>query len=159
MQNLELYLFRTIPSSKKVDIRLDKLTDVYGSPSIDDIERFSRSLYGGTCHRSSGRGRERGCHTPPHTHTCCSARPRRRSLLPTAVLDRELGVEAAGDISFEVSSPGAERNVLLPAELKRFAGLPLKVCGRRCRRDACLQVLCMWGRALRGVTTQAFERL
>ncbi len=49
-----------------------------------------------------------------------------------AALDRELGVEAAGEISFEVSSPGAERLVELPGELTRFAELPLRVgagCG------------------------------
>lgn len=56
----------------------------------------------------------------------CTAYVPARAPCP-AVLDRELGVEAAGDISFEVSSPGAERIVLLPAELKRFAGLPLRV--------------------------------
>jgi len=32
---------RLLPG-KKLDIRLDRLTDKYGSPSIDDIEKFSR---------------------------------------------------------------------------------------------------------------------
>lgn len=45
--NLELYLFRAIVPSKKLDIRLDKLDDVYGSPSIDDISTFSRALFAG----------------------------------------------------------------------------------------------------------------
>ncbi|KAG2422427.1 hypothetical protein HXX76_016042 [Chlamydomonas incerta] len=89
LQGLELYLFRALPSSRKVDIRLDKMDDLYGSPSIDDIEAFQRGLF--------------------------------------AALDRELGVEAAGEISFEVSSPGAERLVRVPEELRRFETLPLKV--------------------------------
>eukprot|EP00198_Chlamydomonas_reinhardtii_P006056 XP_001695392.1 predicted protein [Chlamydomonas reinhardtii] len=54
---------------------------------------------------------------------------RHRGLPEGAVraLDRELGVEAAGEISFEVSSPGAERLVRVPDELRRFETLPLKV--------------------------------
>lgn len=36
-------------------------------------------------------------------------------------------MEAAGEISFEVSSPGAERLVEVPGELNRFAELPLRV--------------------------------
>jgi len=39
MDGLELYLFRAIVPQKKLDIRLDKVTDLYGSPSIDDIEK------------------------------------------------------------------------------------------------------------------------
>lgn len=39
MDGLELYLFRAIIAQKKLDIRLDKITDIYGSPSIDDIEK------------------------------------------------------------------------------------------------------------------------
>ncbi|KAG2497798.1 hypothetical protein HYH03_004069 [Edaphochlamys debaryana] len=89
LKGLELYLFRALPGQRKVDIRLDKLDDVYGSPSIDDIERFQRGMF--------------------------------------AVLERELGAEEAGDISFEVSSPGAERIVRVPDELERFGGLPLRV--------------------------------
>ncbi|GLC56138.1 hypothetical protein PLESTB_001072800 [Pleodorina starrii] len=89
MKGLDLYLFRALPANRKVDIRLDKLDDMYGSPSIDDIERFQRGLF--------------------------------------AALDREMGPEAAGEISFEVSSPGAERLVRVPDELTRFAELPLKV--------------------------------
>lgn len=54
MQNLQLYLFRTLPGSKKVDIRLDKMDDLYGSPSIDDIERFSRALFAGGCRGGQG---------------------------------------------------------------------------------------------------------
>ena len=39
MEGLEIYLFRAIVPQKKLDIRLDKITDLYGSPSIDDIEK------------------------------------------------------------------------------------------------------------------------
>lgn len=35
-------------------------------------------------------------------------------------IQAELGVEAAGEISFEVSSPGAERTLILPQDLLRF---------------------------------------
>lgn len=42
MQNLELYLFRVILSRKKIDVRIDSFDDLYGSPSIDQIEKFSR---------------------------------------------------------------------------------------------------------------------
>lgn len=42
-------------------------------------------------------------------------------------LEAEMGVDAAGDISMEVSSPGAERTLRLPGDLQRFAGLPLYV--------------------------------
>jgi hypothetical protein len=35
-------------------------------------------------------------------------------------MQAELGAEAAGDISFEVSSPGAERTLILPQDLLRF---------------------------------------
>ena len=40
LEGIELYLFRAIIPQKKLDIRLDKLTDLYGSPSIDDIEKW-----------------------------------------------------------------------------------------------------------------------
>eukprot|EP00195_Chlamydomonas_chlamydogama_P009484 CAMPEP_0202893122 /NCGR_PEP_ID=MMETSP1392-20130828/2755_1 /ASSEMBLY_ACC=CAM_ASM_000868 /TAXON_ID=225041 /ORGANISM="Chlamydomonas chlamydogama, Strain SAG 11-48b" /LENGTH=336 /DNA_ID=CAMNT_0049577329 /DNA_START=27 /DNA_END=1038 /DNA_ORIENTATION=- len=89
MSGIELYLFRAIPSLKKLDIRLDKLDDMYGSPSIDDIEKFSRML--------------------------------------NLELEASLGAERAGEISFEVSSPGAERQLVLPDDLNRFAELPLRV--------------------------------
>lgn len=35
---------RVIVPSKLIEIRLDKLDDVYGSPGLEDIERFSRAL-------------------------------------------------------------------------------------------------------------------
>eukprot|EP00955_Chlamydomonas_euryale_P112433 366130-Chlamydomonas_euryale.AAC.60 len=42
-------------------------------------------------------------------------------------MDALLGEEAAGDVSFEVSSPGAERELLLPKDLDRFQEMPLRV--------------------------------
>eukprot|EP00955_Chlamydomonas_euryale_P112432 366130-Chlamydomonas_euryale.AAC.59 len=39
MQGIEIYTFRPVVQSKKLVIRLDKLSDRYGSPSIDDIEK------------------------------------------------------------------------------------------------------------------------
>ena len=59
-QGLELYLFRALPSSRKVDIRLDKMDDLYGSPSIDDIEAFQRGLFAGEAGRQGGREGGRG---------------------------------------------------------------------------------------------------
>jgi ribosome maturation factor RimP len=89
MQGLQLYLFRVLPPSMKIEIRLDKLEDLYGSPSIDDISSFSRKLYAG--------------------------------------LEAELGAEQSGQITLEVSSPGAERQLILPQDLTRFQDLPMKV--------------------------------
>lgn len=42
--NLSLYLFRALVPTKTIEVRLDRLDDVYGSPDVDDIERFSRAL-------------------------------------------------------------------------------------------------------------------
>jgi ribosome maturation factor RimP len=42
-------------------------------------------------------------------------------------LEALLGVEGAGEVTFEVSSPGAERQLQLPSDLERFQKLPLKV--------------------------------
>lgn len=44
MKGLELYAFAAIPSSKVLRLRLDKLEDEYGSPSLEDITNFSRAL-------------------------------------------------------------------------------------------------------------------
>eukprot|EP00887_Chlorella_sp_A99_P005108 scaffold25.g5108.t1 len=88
-KDLALYSFRALPSSRRLDVRLDKLTGRFGSPSLDDIEAFTRRL--------------------------------------GAELEAALGEEAAGDIEVEVSSPGAERQVRFPAELSRFAELPMRV--------------------------------
>ncbi|PSC68783.1 water dikinase [Micractinium conductrix] len=44
LQDIELFSFRAIPSSKRLDIRLDKMTDQYGSPSLDDVAEFSRAF-------------------------------------------------------------------------------------------------------------------
>eukprot|EP00878_Enallax_costatus_P023867 GHUV01025422.1.p1 GENE.GHUV01025422.1~~GHUV01025422.1.p1 ORF type:complete len:254 (+),score=47.01 GHUV01025422.1:423-1184(+) len=42
--NLQLYLFRVMVPTKTIEIRLDRLDDVYGSPDLEDIQRFSRAL-------------------------------------------------------------------------------------------------------------------
>lgn len=42
LADIELFSFRAIPSSKRLDIRLDKTTDQYGSPSLDDVATFGR---------------------------------------------------------------------------------------------------------------------
>ena len=42
--DLSLYSFRAIANSKTVDIRLDKLSDTYGSPTLDEIGAFSRDF-------------------------------------------------------------------------------------------------------------------
>lgn len=42
--NLQLYLFRVMVPTKTIEIRLDRLDDVYGSPDLEDIERFSRAM-------------------------------------------------------------------------------------------------------------------
>ena len=89
MQGLQLYLFRVLPPSMKIEIRLDKLDDLFGSPSIDDITSFSRKMYAG--------------------------------------LEADLGAEQSGQITLEVSSPGAERQLIIPQDLTRFQDLPMKV--------------------------------
>lgn len=35
---------RVLAPNKTIEIRLDKLDDTYGSPGLEDIERFSRAL-------------------------------------------------------------------------------------------------------------------
>lgn len=87
--NLSLYLFRVLVPNKTIEVRLDRLDDVYGSPDVDDIERFSRALMQG--------------------------------------LEAELGTEVADDIALEVSSPGAERTLIIPQDLDRFKELPMRV--------------------------------
>lgn len=41
---LSLWSFKAHAASKKIEIRLDKLTDRYGSPSLDDVSSFSRKF-------------------------------------------------------------------------------------------------------------------
>jgi len=42
-------------------------------------------------------------------------------------LELAIGVDEAAEVAVEVSSPGAERPLALPADLRRFAALPLRV--------------------------------
>ena len=44
---LSLWSFRAHAASKKIEIRLDKLSDRYGSPSLDDVSSFSRRFADG----------------------------------------------------------------------------------------------------------------
>ena len=46
-QQLSLWSFKAHPSSKRVEIRLDKPSDRYGSPSLDDVSAFSRRFAAG----------------------------------------------------------------------------------------------------------------
>jgi ribosome maturation factor RimP len=89
LQGVQLYRFQVHDAAKRVEVRLDRLDDVYGSPSIDDIEVFSRQFLAG--------------------------------------LEVQMGPEASGEVSLEVSSPGAERQLVLPGDLTRFRSLPLRV--------------------------------
>ncbi|KAI3433874.1 hypothetical protein D9Q98_003676 [Chlorella vulgaris] len=41
LADIELFSLRAIPSGQRLDIRLDKMTDRYGSPSLSDIATFS----------------------------------------------------------------------------------------------------------------------
>uniref|UniRef100_A0A061QYJ3 Uncharacterized protein n=1 Tax=Tetraselmis sp. GSL018 TaxID=582737 RepID=A0A061QYJ3_9CHLO len=47
MQGLEIYSFKAAPSSQSVRLRVDKLEDEYGSPSLEDIARVSRAMSAG----------------------------------------------------------------------------------------------------------------
>jgi hypothetical protein len=49
-QNVELYAFRAIVPARKVDVRLDRLDDPFGSPTMEDIETF-RCAAGGKLRR------------------------------------------------------------------------------------------------------------
>lgn len=88
-EGLELFSLTAVAQSKRLGIRLDKLSDRYGSPALDEIEAFCRAF--------------------------------------NAEFAAALGEEAAGLVEVEVSSPGAERTVRVPADLARFADLPMKV--------------------------------
>eukprot|EP00891_Asterochloris_glomerata_P009599 jgi/Astpho2/9599/Aster-x1591 len=43
-EQLDLFSFKAIQRNKRLDIRLDKLDDQYGSPSLDDVIDFTRAL-------------------------------------------------------------------------------------------------------------------
>ncbi|EIE18889.1 hypothetical protein COCSUDRAFT_45036 [Coccomyxa subellipsoidea C-169] len=89
MENIELYSFRAAALRDRLYIRIDKMDDLYGSPTLDDVALFSSKF--------------------------------------SQALDARLGEEAAGKLSVEVSSPGAERIVRVPRELERFGSLPMQV--------------------------------
>ncbi|CAL5222919.1 g5352 [Coccomyxa viridis] len=89
LEGLQLYSFRAAAKRDRLYIRLDKLKDKYGSPSLDEVSLFSREFYN--------------------------------------ALEAKIGEQAAGELSVEVSSPGAERTVRVPSELERFRELPMLV--------------------------------
>ncbi|CAI5519824.1 unnamed protein product, partial [Closterium sp. Naga37s-1] len=86
----ELYGFKVYPERNWIRVRLDKLSDVYGSPMVEDIDSFLRDF----------------------------------NALVIAAGERG---ELPQDIQIEVSSPGAERVVKVPDDLKRFKELPMYV--------------------------------
>ncbi|CAL8463893.1 g3428 [Coccomyxa elongata] len=47
MESLELYSFRAAHVKDRLYIRIDKLDDLYGSPTLDEVEAFSREFYKG----------------------------------------------------------------------------------------------------------------
>ncbi|CAD7702519.1 unnamed protein product [Ostreobium quekettii] len=89
MSALRLYSFHAEALGNKVSIRLDKTSDMYGSPNLIEIEDFSRAVY--------------------------------------TRMESRMGVDEAGNVALEVSSPGAERRVIVPDELDRFKELPMTV--------------------------------
>ncbi|CAG9465848.1 unnamed protein product [Pedinophyceae sp. YPF-701] len=86
---LELHTLRATPGTRRLVLRLDKPSDPYGSPSLDDMESFARDF--------------------------------------NARFEASVGETVAGEIEVEVSSPGAERPVVVPEELERFKNLPMRV--------------------------------
>lgn len=88
-EDLDLYSFRAVPSNKRMYIRIDKLSNQFGSPSLEELEELS------ACFNSA--------------------------------LEASLGVELAGQLEVEMSSPGAERHVRVPQDLVRFHDLPMRV--------------------------------
>lgn len=40
-EDLEVYSFRAVPSNKRMYVRIDKLSDQYGSPSLEELEDLS----------------------------------------------------------------------------------------------------------------------
>lgn len=86
--SLEMYSFRASGGrDARVIVRLDKPSDRFGSPSVDDLSSFSNAF--------------------------------------DAAL--EASGAAPGEMTVEVSSAGAEREVRLPRDLLRFKGLPMSV--------------------------------
>ena len=86
--SLEMYSFRVLGGREaRVVVRLDKPSDRFGSPSVEDLSAFTHAF--------------------------------------------DAALEASGkapvELSVEVSSAGAEREVRLPRDLQRFAGLPMAV--------------------------------
>eukprot|EP00899_Mesostigma_viride_P015070 jgi/Mesvir1/23564/Mv18260-RA.1 len=88
--DLKIFTFRALARPQLIKFSLDKLSNKYGSPDLDEITTVAR------------RYRE--------------------------ALD-EMGTKTniPDSVEVQVSSPGAERRVIVPDELRRFASLPLRV--------------------------------
>jgi len=86
--HLSLHCFLAEGRSRQIMIALDKYSDSFGSPSVDEITEFAESL--------------------------------------TSRLEDQIGSDEVGNIKFEISSPGAEREIRM-FELHRFRHLPIKV--------------------------------
>lgn len=113
---IELYSFKTIPSSKRLDIRLDKTGDRYGSPSLEDVEVFSRDF-----------GTRLEAELVRLSPRPIGGIPSPTDSLGPAACSCPQGEKEAGEIEIEVSSPGAERLLRVPEDLDRFRELPMRV--------------------------------
>ncbi|XP_075657159.1 uncharacterized protein LOC142627226 [Castanea sativa] len=88
--DMKLYAFKTTPRGY-IYVRLDKLSNEYGCPSMEELENYSQEI--------KKRLDEGG----------------------------ELG-KIPKNLAFEVSSPGAERILMVPDDLHRFKDKPMRVC-------------------------------
>ncbi|KAK9707166.1 hypothetical protein RND81_07G177000 [Saponaria officinalis] len=87
--DVKLYSFKTTPGGY-IYIRLDKLTNEYGCPGIEEVENYSRE-YKKRLDEEGSKG------------------------------------QIPDDLALEVSSPGAERLLMVPDDLHRFKDFPMVV--------------------------------
>lgn len=88
--DMKLYALKTTPRGY-IYVRLDKLSNEYGCPGIEELENYSQEF--------KKRLDEEG----------------------------ELG-KIPNNLALEVSSPGAERILMVPDDLHRFKDKPMRVC-------------------------------
>lgn len=86
---LSLWSLTADARSARLAIRLDKPTDEFGSPSLDEVAAFAAAF--------------------------------------GAAFEAKVGGGVADGVEVEVSSPGAERALRVPADLARFGDLPMAV--------------------------------
>ncbi|KAH9610497.1 hypothetical protein KSS87_000939 [Heliosperma pusillum] len=87
--DIKLYAFKTTPRGY-IYVRLDKLTNEYGCPGMEEVERYSRE-YKKRLEEEGSKG------------------------------------QIPDDLALEVSSPGAERLLMVPNDLHRFKDFPMVV--------------------------------